>query len=380
MSPRSLSLISILSACVAAGLGMGLTLPLLSLILERMGIAGSVNGLNLATAGLAALLITPQAPRLMRRFGASAFLATCLVIAAAALIAIYAAPSLWLWFPVRFVLSAALNGLFVVSEFWINQLADERNRGRMIALYAICLSIGFGAGPVILSLIGTRGILPFVAGAAMLLLAAIPVILARRGAPRIEADETHSPFAAIRAAPTMLAAGFVFGAIDAGMAGLFPVYAVRSGYSEADAALAVTAISIGGIIFQYPLGLIADRVNRTTLLAICASSGILGTLVTPFVVHQPVALYAVLVLWGGIIMGVYTVGLTLLGERFKGPQLASANAAYVMMYSFGMLLGPAAEGVGLDAWNPNGLLVVLGVISALYAVFLLFRPRRNPTP
>ena len=59
-SPQRLSLAAILSACIAYGIGMGLTLPLLSLILERMGEPGSVNGLNLATAGLASLAITPQ--------------------------------------------------------------------------------------------------------------------------------------------------------------------------------------------------------------------------------------------------------------------------------------------------------------------------------
>ena len=57
---RRSSLIAILSACTAFAIGMGLTLPLLSLTLERRGFPGSVNGLNLATAGLAAIIATPQ--------------------------------------------------------------------------------------------------------------------------------------------------------------------------------------------------------------------------------------------------------------------------------------------------------------------------------
>jgi len=126
MTANRLSLAAILSACTAYGLGMGLTLPLLSLILERMGEPGSVNGLNLATAGFASLVVTPFRPRIMARIGAAEFLALALVVAAASLIAIYFVPNLWLWFPVRFVLSSALNALFVVTEFWINQLATEK--------------------------------------------------------------------------------------------------------------------------------------------------------------------------------------------------------------------------------------------------------------
>lgn len=365
------SLLAILSSCVSYGIGMGLTLPLLSLVLERMGVAGSVNGLNLATAGLASLTVTPFIPRMISRYGAAHFLGACLVVAATAMIAIYEAPSLWVWFPVRFVLSSALNGLFVVTEFWINRLADENNRGRYVALYSICMAGSFGIGPALLQFVGTRGIAPFAAGALMLIAAVLPVTLARHHAPRIDEGVRLSVYTVIGMAPAAFGAAFVFGAIDAGMFGLLPVYAVRSGYTEAHAALAVTAMSVGSIVFQYPLGMLSDRMNRRRLLLICSAIGIVGATVTPFVVGTPVLLYLVLVVWGGWILGIYSVGLTLLGERFKGPDLASANAGFIMSYCTGLLAGPAVEGAALDAWNPHGLVVVLGAICAAYAGYLM---------
>jgi predicted MFS family arabinose efflux permease len=214
-----LSLCAILSAVIAYGIGMGLTLPLLSLILERMGEPGSVNGLNLATAGLASLIVTPHMPRAMARLGAAEFLSLALVVAASALVAIYFVPSLWLWFPVRFVLSSALNALFVVTEFWINRLADASNRGRYIALYSVCLAGSYGIGPTLLQWIGTRGFAPFAAGAGMLLLALVPVLLARDRAPTLERTGSYSVFSVIGQAPAVFAAAFVFGAIDAGIGG-----------------------------------------------------------------------------------------------------------------------------------------------------------------
>jgi MFS family permease len=247
---RRASLFAILTACTAYGLGMGLTLPLLALILERKGVPGAINGLNLATGGFAALVVTPFTPRLIKRFGSAQYLAFSILVSAIALIAIYEAPSLWIWFPIRFLLSSALNGLFVVSEFWINRIADESNRGRYIALYSICLSGAFGIGPSLLKIIGTYGIAPFAAGSAMFLVALVPVLLARKSAPQIEEGAHVSMLSVIRMAPAALIASFVFGAIDAGMAGLLPVYAVRSGYSETNAALTVTAIALGSIAFQ----------------------------------------------------------------------------------------------------------------------------------
>jgi MFS family permease len=367
-----LSLGAILSAVIAYGIGMGLTLPLLSLILERMGEPGSVNGLNLATAGLASLIVTPHMPRAMARLGAAEFLSLALVVAAGALVAIYFVPSLWLWFPVRFVLSSALNALFVVTEFWINRLADASNRGRYIALYSVCLAGSYGIGPTLLQWIGTRGFGPFAAGAGMLLLAVVPVLLARDTAPTLERTATFSVFSVIRQAPAVFAAAFVFGAIDAGMAGLIPVYAVRSGYTEAHAALCVSAIALGSIVFTYPLGALADRCDRRILLAWCAASGIAGALLAPFTVGSAPLFYLLLLLWGGVILGIYTIGLTMLGERFQGEILASANAGFILLYCLGLLIGPAGEGVALDAWNPHGLMLVLGTICAVYTGFLLF--------
>ncbi|HEX4303930.1 MAG TPA: MFS transporter [Rhizomicrobium sp.] len=378
---RRLSLIAILSSCMAFAIGMGLTLPLLSLILERRGFPGAVNGMNLATAGLAAFFVTPQVPGFIRRFGTARYLGGSLVLAAAALVAIYETPSLWLWFPVRFCLSVGLNGLFVASEFWINQLADEHNRGRYIALYGTAISVGFGIGPAVLFFVGTHGILPFALGSGMLLFAIIPLFLARHEAPRLDEEHAHGVFGAVRAAPTILLAAFVFGAIDAGLGGLFPVYAVRSGYDEAHAALALTAMSLGSMVFQYPLGMLADRFDRRMLMIVCASAGIVGAGLTPLAIGVPAAMYVLLFFWGGIVMGIYTIGLTLLGERFKGPALASANAAYIMLYSIGLLGGPLAEGVALDAWNPHGLMVVLAAISTIYVLFLILRPQvAAPSP
>ncbi len=376
---RRLSLVAILSACTAFALGIGLTLPLLSLILERRGYDGSVNGLNLATAGLAAFVITPLVPRLIRRFGTAPYLVGSLTLSAGALLALYAAPSLWLWFPVRFLLSVGLSGLFVTSEFWINQLADEGNRGRTIALYGIAISGGFGIGPAILYVMGTKGIAPFAIGSALLLLAIVPVVLARKAAPRIDEKTGAGVIGALRAAPTILLAALVFGALDAGLFGLFPVYAVRSGYGEAQAALAVTATSLGSMVFQYPLGMLADRFDRQKLLMVCAGAGLAGAGLTPFLIASAPATYLLLFLWGGLIMGVYTIGLTLVGQRFKGAELAGANAAYVMLYAVGLLAGPPVEGVALDAWNPHGLMVALGLISLIYVIFLILRSRA-PAP
>ena len=92
------------------------------------------------------------------------------------------------------------------------------------------------------------------------------------------------------------------------------------------------------------------------------------------------AIAILLFVWGGLILGVYSIGLTLIGERFKGAELANANAAFILLYCMGLLLGPTAEGAALDVWNTNGLLVVLGAICAGYVVFLMVQRSSTGSP
>ena len=84
--------------------------------------------------------------------------------------------------------------------------------------------------------------------------------------------------------------------------------------------------------------------DRRLLLALCTSTGIVGALVTPFVIGWPPAYYLLLFLWGGLILGVYSIGLTMLGQRFTGAELVSANAGFIMPYASGRMWGPAAAG------------------------------------
>jgi predicted MFS family arabinose efflux permease len=79
-------------------------------------------------------------------------------------------------------------------------------------------------------------------------------------------------------------------------------------------------------------------------------------------------LWVMLFLWGGTTFGIYTIGLSLLAERFPREGLAGANTAFVMAYEVGGLTGPIVAGRAMDSLGPNGL---VGVVAVVCAAFLL---------
>lgn len=364
---RRRSLVAVIACISVVGMGLGVSIPLLALMMERGGVPASLIGLNTAMPALATFILTPFIPALLRRIPAIPFLLACIAVSAIAMPSYYYFPNVWLWFFIRFVNGLALTGLFVVSEFWVNMLADDRNRGRLIGIYGAVLSCGFASGPVLLFLVGTEGVAPFAVIGTLILFGSVPLVIFGRGlAPRITERPSHAFVTFLLAAPAATLAGFVYGATETNIFNLLPVYGVRIGMTEQSAAFVLSLFAAGNILCQIPIGMWSDRADRRLVLLFCAAVGLAGTLAIPFVVHSVWLFAPTLFFFGGVVVGMYTVGLTLLGERFKGADLASANAAFVMMFSLGSLIGPPLAGGAMDLWDPHGLIVAMASLCALY--------------
>jgi hypothetical protein len=76
--------------------------------------------------------------------------------------------------------------------------------------------------------------------------------------------------------------------------------------------------------------------------------------------------FVVLVVWGGLTGGFYTVGLAQLGARFRGSDLASANAMFVLLYSVGsMTVTPCSGRIHAGPWSKRPAPVSGGYVRAL---------------
>ncbi|MBN9550959.1 MAG: MFS transporter [Alphaproteobacteria bacterium] len=370
-----LPMIAAISSISVVGIAIGLGMPLLSVILESRGHSASMIGLNTAVAGLASIAGAPLATPLAMRLGVAWTMLVMIAIGAFAFVGFHFAPDFWMWFPLRVALHISLTVLFILSEFWISTSAPPNRRGLVLGIYATVLSLGFAAGPWLFAHLGSSGFLPFGVTIALVTLAAIPVLAARNESPTIVADSETSHFLRyVWLVPTATFAVLVFGAVETGGFALFPVYGSRIGYSEADAALLLTMIGLGNVLLQIPIGMISDRVSdRRYLLLACATVGLVGTAFMPFFAQNWHLMAALLFVWGGVVAAMYTIGLAHLGSQLSGHELASANAAFVLCYGVGMVIGPQAIGIGMDAFGPSGFGWSLAIFFAAYMLLVLVR-------
>ncbi|MFO1038746.1 MAG: MFS transporter [Geminicoccaceae bacterium] len=361
-------LAAIMGTATVVGVTISLTLPLLSLILEREGYGPFTIGVNSAANGLGIFAVAPFMPRLTERLGAVGCFRLALVVCAGVLLLF----PLWIqpawWFVLRFVFGCAAATMFVLSEAAVNALIEEHLRGRVLAIYASLFSVGFAAGPALLVVFGTEGWTPFLAAAGLFLLALLPTgLLAAVERNLEEQGKAHGlKLTHIwHLAPLPLLGVFIYAFLESAHFALLPVYALALGFGVRDAAGLLSIWLIGNVILQFPVGWLADRYPRRAVLAACAGVAGLGLLAMKAAGAES-WLYPVLVLAGGTMGSLYTLTLTLMGERFKGAELTVANTAFVMTFQMGAIAGPPVVGAAMTTVGEPSFPIVL-----LPAVLLL---------
>lgn len=349
---------------------LGLTYPLLSVILEKRGISSAVIGLNAGMIPLAFLLVSPLAGRLANRYNPKKLLYAALAISALCIVLFKVFDQLWVWFFLRFIMGSAEALVFVISEIWLTGSAPDRARGRLISLYGTSLAAGFLIGSSALYVTGFEGWPPFVCGALLLTATVLPLTqISKLSLPQSHA-KPPSVFSMLRIYPLALWGAFAFGAIELGTYALIVNYGLHLGFSEQMATGYLLALIAGNIVLQFPLGLIADKVSKQHLLLAMAVIGTACCAVLPGIVLQPWLTIPVMFVLGGLIISVYTVSLSVIGEQAKGGALISANAAMNAIYGLGAFISPAIVGTAMHIHDPHGYAYAITALFALYTAYL----------
>jgi MFS family permease len=381
LTPYRRNLVAVIVTMAGATFSYSFTFPLLSLVLERHGYDSTLIGLNTAVEALSVFAAAPLARSLFRRLGTSGLMLAAIALRLGAFVLLPVFPDPVIWFALRFVMGAGASFMWIVSEAWINEVVEERSRGRVLAAYSMATASGYTLGPLALAQTGTEGLTPFLAGAAILIGSLLATGLAHGHAPRLDGARAAPLPAYFALAPLTMLGCFVVSALDNTLVTFLPLYGPNIGLSGNRALYLLTVMGIGGIVLQYPFGLLADRVDRRRLtlaivLALCAGSAAL-----PLVIARPIVDIGFMFVFGGLLGALYTMANVLMGERFRGADLAAASTLFAIMWSFGALAGPPAGGLGLDAAPVLGLpaaMALLVVPAIAGAVITLARGRRQP--
>ncbi len=359
------------------GIKLGTLIPLLSLILESRGYSNTEIGLNVVAQPLAVILFVRITPIIIHKIG----LARSIVIAQIFTILLYFTfpifESLTAWFIIRFLIGFAGALAWNAFDTWMLSMANDSNRGKIVTIYNTVFVIGFAIGPMVISLTGIEGWLPFVVIAALSFLAIIPLITIKIDDPKLPEKKSLPVFAAIIAAPTIFGAAILCGLDDVMFVSFFPIFMIKSNFSQDLALQYVTITLVGGVICQPIIGVLLDKVNKRLLMNIAVLITFICPIIFALFINNFYIMAISCFMWGGAASGIFAISLTMLGERYSASQVAGATAILVMVFEVGSLTGPLIGGRVMDLVGPMGFIYTITSFTFIFLVISIYRTFRR---
>ncbi|MBX3577013.1 MAG: MFS transporter [Rhizobiaceae bacterium] len=373
--PRWAAIAGVIAAVSVFAVAQGLSYPLFTLLMQKQGYSAGYIGFSAAMTPLGLIVSAGFVPTGVRLFGARGLAAGCALLAAVCFVLVGVLQNDFAWFPVRFLIGLVVNPLYILGEVWMLALAPAARRGRIMGIFNAVTGAGYAMGPLSLALVGTEGWPPLMIGICGFVGCAALLAYTADGIGGLEGG-SDGPTSGVLGfwviAPALLLAVGVSAAAQQSIYSLLPVFGTEYGRPEAVVAALVTAMSVGNIVLQIPLGFAAERFGARPMIIACALANMTCAILLPALIHGPLV-WPLLVIMGGVGYGVYTMALVELGNRFSGQMLVAGNAAFALMWGVGGIVGPPGSGLVMEAVGAPGLPVVIATLSGILVLFALYR-------
>ncbi len=278
------------------------------------------------------------------------------------------------WIGLRFVTGVSLAGIYVVAESWLNDLANNENRGRLLGIYSVISAGAFGGGQLLISGFDAKRVSGYALAAVLTSLAVAPVALSEASAPPVVDAKDHISLRELaKTVPTGVGSCFLVGIAHGALIGMSAIYATRVGLSVKQTSLFVTAPMVGGVLFQWPVSAASDDLDRRAVGVAAALGAVAaGVLLLLGPADRPMALVLMLFV-GGASYPLYSIAGAYTNDWVQPEHVNAAASQLIALYGIGAILGPFVGAGLMIAFGPVGFYWAIIGLHSLIAAFLVYR-------
>ena len=91
-----------------------------------------------------------------------------------------------IWTLVRFLTGFSVIAILIIVESWLNDRANNRNRGKILSLYMFITFFGFAIGNMLLNISTPINYEPFILISLLFSIALIPILLTKKKPPKFK--------------------------------------------------------------------------------------------------------------------------------------------------------------------------------------------------
>ena len=284
--------------------------------------------------------------------------------------------NLYLWFILRLLAGISLAGFYVTIESWLLEYSTNRNRGVILALYMVAVSSSQAFGQLFLDKYNADASLPFIVVAILLSLSILPVAVSSGKITRMHEIELVNITTLSKFASASIFACFVSGLMLSAVYSLLPiVFEEATNQSEKTAFLMFITL-LGGMILQYPIGLLSDNFDRRKVLIWVSSVIILLSFVIVIAGYKNLSfsqLTIIYFIFGGMSFTFYPVALSMICDKLRSANIVSATQGLSLIEGIGSIIGPIMAPPFMRAFGLKGLTIYFIIAASCLLAFLIYR-------
>lgn len=374
------SLIALLSSYGILLLANGLFGTIVSLRSKSVDFPDAVIGLVLASYFAGLLFSSFYAARIVAAVGH--IRAFALFASLASTVAL--GHLLWVnpafWGLLRLVSGICMGGMIVVTEGWLNERADNHNRGSILALYMITTYACLGASQLFIVVASPDGFLLFVIVSVLFSFALIPILITQSRAPAPSSPLRPNVLKLYQTSPVGMLGAFNVGVINGIFYALSPIYAHSMGLTTQQTAIFIAISVASGMLLQVPLGRLSDRIDRRWVIALSAGMTVVACyLLFHAGTDNLPQLYAIGVFYGCVAFSINPVCAAHVNDLTPADERTQTASGLLMFYGVGAVLGPIVAGLVLSLGAQYIFLIgliIMSIFCAYTLMRLLVKPRQ----
>ena len=318
----------------------------------------------------------------IRVFAAFASIASLVVLVHA----VYVSPLIW--FLLRVLTGISMVSIYTVAESWLNDRANNKNRGSVLSIYMVILYGAMAFGMFFLNFSNPIKFEPFILISVITSAALIPILLTKRKAPTFKKIETMSLREAYISSPFGMVSSFFYGTIQSALFTLLAVYATTMNFSIFQISLVTFLLAISGAISQWPIGKLSDMYDRRKVIiivtfaaaffALCAIfasgtmfyDGMLGS--------NKFWFYIFLILFSFCSLPMFSLILAHTNDFIPKEKFVAAGASLQFTFGMGAMGGPFLCSIFMGMVGANGFFLFLIFFHSLIGAYGIYRSRVRP--
>lgn len=281
------------------------------------------------------------------------------------------------WIALRVLIGFCFSGIYVTSESWLNDAVSNENRGKALSLYVIVQMAGIIGAQGLVVLGDPSGFVLFIVPSVLVSLAFLPMLLSASPTPHFESTRAMTLRELWDVSPLGCVGTFLIGGIFSALFGMAAVYGTQAGFSVPEISLFIAFIYLGGLLMQYPIGWISDRMDRRVLILIVAAAGGAAALAAVAGTGWFTLIVAAAFVVGGTANPLYALILAYTNDMVVPEKMAATSGGLIFLNGIGAVAGPLLTGWVMSVVGPEGFWLYVAILMLGMAGYAGWRMTRR---